>query len=152
MSFTDKTTAVTTRLLWPEQLPIDRIDREMAIHAVERAYARGLLDAAVAADARTQINGARTRGELDASLGDVPEAPRPRSGLHTAVRVVAALCLVATGIQLVVWAIIGLVGGWDTPWWILSGLAGGLAVAGLWWAAEAPRRVARVAHRDLVSH
>ncbi|GAA4207078.1 DUF1707 domain-containing protein [Actinocatenispora rupis] len=137
---------VTTHLFRPGQVRVDQIDREIATRVVDQAYARGLIDQERAGLARAAVADARTRDELDAGVGDLPGAVRPASGLTTLVRVLAALCLVSTAVQVVVWASIGLVGGWDTPWWLWSAAVGAVIVTALWWVAETPRRTARVLH------
>jgi hypothetical protein len=146
MSITTTTTALATRLLWPERLPVDRVEREIALRAVERSYARGELDAARAGDVRAAVHDARTRAELETAAAGVPGVVRSPGGLTTAVRILTALTVVSTSVQVVVWAAIGVLGGWDTPWWFWSAVVGSLIVAGLWWAAEWPRRTARLAH------
>ncbi|HEY3506297.1 MAG TPA: hypothetical protein VGN37_26355 [Actinocatenispora sp.] len=146
MTITSTATRLTTRLLRPENLPVDRVEKDIAHRAVERAYTRGQVDEKRAGDLRAAVDTAHTRAELDASMAGVPGAVRTPGGLNTAVRIVTALSVVSTVVQVVVWFAIGVRGGWDTPWWLWSATVGAAIVAGLWWAAEWPRRSARLAH------
>lgn len=146
MSITSTTTRLATRLLRPEHLPVDRVEKGIALRAVERAYTRGQVDGGRAGELRAAVDAARTRAELDAGMAGVPGAVRTPGGLTTAVRIVTALSVLSTSVQVAVWFAIGVRGGWDTPWWLWSAAVGAAIVAGLWWAAEWPRRSARLAY------
>jgi hypothetical protein len=141
------TSTVATHLLWPEILPIDDLDRRIARDSVRTAYQRNDVDAETYAAALNRIDGAANRGHLTTALRGVPVTPYPPAGLFVALRLFTGLTLVSTAVQIVVWLLIGLIGGWDAPWWLWSAIPSAFVVFCLWCATEGPRRAARSQYR-----
>jgi membrane protein YdbS with pleckstrin-like domain len=56
------------------------------------------------------------------------EMLEPTDKLTTVTRIVTVLWLAVLMIQVVVWLIIGVVGGFDSPWWLWTVAGGGLVV------------------------
>jgi membrane protein YdbS with pleckstrin-like domain len=46
-------------------------------------------------------------------------------------RVVTVLWISVLFIQIVIWLVVGLIGGFDVPWWLSTAAAGGIVVGGL---------------------
>lgn len=138
---------IATHLLWPEILPIDDLDRRIARDSARTAYQRNDVDAERYAGALNRIDSATNRGHLTTALRGVPVTPYPPAGLFHAIRLLTGLTLVSTVVQIVVWLMIGIIGGWDAPWWLWSAIPSAFVVFCLWCAAEGPRRSARSQYR-----
>ncbi|MGQ0837356.1 DUF1707 SHOCT-like domain-containing protein [Actinokineospora sp.] len=73
----------------PSDLRIGDVEREAALRALGEHMSAGRLDIEEYGDRTAQVTTAKTRGELVALFGDLPE-PRPKFGTPAPVPVVAA--------------------------------------------------------------
>jgi len=127
-------TAVTGlfgRMMWPERTPVSDLERELAATRIAHAHANGSITAEQAGERHGRLPSVRTRADLRAALHGLPGAVTP-AGLLAASRLAAALWVVLSVVQFVVWALICLISGsWDGPWWLWTVFGGGALVAGL---------------------
>lgn len=79
---------------------------------------------------------------------DEPQTPRTHTAktVHSAVdtsanlrlirRIIVAIWLGITGIQIVIWLLIGIFGkNFPDPWWLWTGVSGGVVVAIIWYVS-----------------
>ncbi|MGI5225027.1 hypothetical protein [Actinoallomurus sp. CA-142502] len=135
-------TALAQRLLHPDQVTLAETERDHARHRVEDAVYAGELGKEHAATALTRVANARTRGDLRRAMGVVPGGAAP-SGLVNALRGASAVWLGGTAVQIVVWALITVIGLHLTePWWLWTLIPGLFVVGPLWWLNETHYRAA----------
>src|SRR5262245_49992570 len=124
------------RLLLPEQVAIDEVERDHARQRIEDAGHAGLLGGDRVHAQKVRLAQARTRGDLRQALGAIPGGAAP-SGLVAALRGVTGLWLVSVVVQIVVWMLVDLIEfRWIGPWWMWTVITGPVLVGPLWWLVE----------------
>lgn len=140
------------RLLQPEQVAIDEVERDHARQRIEAARHAGLLDHERAGEQRARLARARTRGDVRQALGAVPGGAAP-SGLVAALRGVSALWFAAVPVQFVIWALVSVLGfHWTEPWWLWTLVSGPFLIGPLWWLTETYYRTERQVARRPAPH
>lgn len=136
----DTAVDTVTGLVWPDARSVSDADRATARTAVDAATASGRLPAAEAGYRRAAIDRAARRGDLRHALRGVAGGVPPQ-GLTTALGVVAAVWVIMSVVQVLVWLTIAVAsGGPDAPWWLYSTVVGGGIVGALWFANESFHR------------
>jgi len=144
---TDPASSLFGRLLWPEQTPISDLERQLAATRISHARSTGLLTDDQALHRQARVRSASTRADLGAALRGLPGAVTPVA-LSASVRIATMLVVGLTVIQFVVWAMIGVIDGWDTPWWLWTALPGAAVVGALHWATELDHRTRMSGSQD----
>ncbi|WAL67958.1 hypothetical protein ORV05_09365 [Amycolatopsis cynarae] len=124
---------------------VTELDRKLAATEIEHARSTGEYDSAEAARRLARVRAASTHTELRVAVAGGIDAVAPPV-LEAAPRIAGALWLSISGVNLLIWLFIGLIGGqWDPSWllWVL--FAGGVLVAGVWGARDWDRRMRRAA-------
>ncbi|WP_196054838.1 DUF1707 SHOCT-like domain-containing protein [Nocardia aurantiaca] len=124
----------------PNDIRISDVERKAAEATLRSAVDAGVLDLNEF-DSRVQsIWQARTRGELAAVSADLPEAERPGpSGGRIAMTVLTIVWLSLSGLNLIVWLLLGVTLEWFYPWWVWVLVPPG-AVLGTLWACGIGRK------------
>lgn len=124
-----------TGLLWPDRIPVSDAHRAQAIVRIAEAESLGLIDANQARARQALVPAANTRGQLSTAVRDLPGATAP--ALLIARRLLAALWLGVSAVEIVVWALVCLIGlEFVFPFWIWTAGIGGAVVCGLWMVTE----------------
>ena len=131
-----------TEPLRPEDMRASDVDRKAAQDRLHWAHAEGLISLD---EFDTRVRAAwdaRTRGELARVAADLPmpstSRPRSRSAFApdaggTAMRVLFAIWLTGSVVNLVVWGLVVLTTGhWVHPWWLWVAVPPGAVLGTLW--------------------
>ncbi len=121
---------------------ITELDRRLAATEIEYARSTGEYDGAEADRRLTLVRAAGTHPALRAAVSGVRVDAVVPPVLEAAPRIAGAVWLFVSGVNLLIWVFIGLLGGqWDPLWlfWVLFG--GGVLVAGIWGARDWDRRM-----------
>jgi hypothetical protein len=141
MSDTSASSSAFGRLLWPERTLVTDLERKLAETRIDHAVSIGQLDPARAQDRRAAVRAATTHADLRAALDGGPASLTP-PGLRVAPRVGAAVWLVVSAVNTIVWFLVSLFSGqWDGLWLLWPLLGGGVLVLGLWSIKEWDRRM-----------
>ncbi|SDL38357.1 DUF1707 domain-containing protein [Nonomuraea jiangxiensis] len=128
------------RLWWPERVPISDLEREVAAARIAQAQAGGLIIGTEADRRRSRLPAARTREDLRIALKGLPGAVIP-AGLLTACRVVTAVWLGVTLVNLAVWILVcSFSRSVINPWWAWPAVVGGGLAFAVWWVADSAHR------------
>lgn len=140
------------RLLLPEQVAIDEVERDHARRRIEDAGRAGLLSRERVNAQKTRLAHARTRGDVRQALGAIPGGAAP-SGLVAALRGATGLWFVAVGVQLLIWAMV-MVARFQLiePWWVWTLVSGPFLIGPLWWLTETYYRPERHVAKRPVMH
>ena len=132
-----------TEPIRPEDMRASDIDRKAAQERLHWAHAEGLISLEEFDHRVRNAWDAKTRGDLarlNADLPMPPPAPRPalRGGFAPdsggkAMRVLVAIWLVISMVNLVVWGLVSLtMGDWVHPWWVWVAAPPGAVLGTLW--------------------
>lgn len=128
------------RLWWPERVPISSLEREVASVRITQARTGGLITGTQADQRLSRLPVAQTREDLRAALDGLPDAVTP-AGLLVACRVVTAIWLGVTAVNLAVWMLVcAFSQSFVNPWWAWPALVGGALAFGVWWLVDAAHR------------
>jgi hypothetical protein len=136
----DRSIDALADLVWPDGRSASDTDRSSASDAVRTAVADGRLPGTERDSRLYAIESAEHRGDLRPALSGISGVFPPR-GLTTALGAASAVWLITTVLQIVVWLTLALATAHlDTPWWLYSGVGGGMIVGVLWLAHESYHR------------
>jgi len=128
-----------TEALPPDQVRASDVDRKAVEERLHRAHADGEIDLAEFDIRVRNAWQAKNRGELARIVADLPpvrsgKPPVKRSGGYVAMRVLTAIWLSLTVVNLVIWALLWLtVDGYVYPWWVWVAVPPGSVLGVLWW-------------------
>ncbi|WP_326565383.1 hypothetical protein VSH64_26415 [Amycolatopsis rhabdoformis] len=126
---------------------VTELDRKLAATEVEHARSLGHYDGQEAARRLARVRRAGSHAGLRAAIDGATDAPAPAL-LEAAPRLAFGLWAVVGAANILIWFLMGLIGGqWDPSWllWVLLG--GGVLVAGVWSVRDRDRRT-RAAVRE----
>lgn len=126
----------------PEDMRASDVDRKAMQEHLHWAHAQGLISLEEF-DSRLRCAwDARTRGDLAKVSSDLPVRPAPvpvhrgpfaPTGGGVAMRVLFAIWLAASVVNIVVWGLVALsLGEWVYPWWIWVAVPPGAVLGTLW--------------------
>jgi hypothetical protein len=122
----------------PDQVRASDIDRKAVQDRLHQAHANGEIDLA---EFDTRVRNAwqaKSRGELSRIVADLPpvhtgKPPVRRGAGYTAMRVLTAIWLSLSVVNLMIWGILELTLDTDVyPWWVWVAIPPGSALAVLW--------------------